>query len=165
MLLDDLLFETRIHELVQLIMEAPERKNNTVASWASKYNMKYEDVYKIWEQAEAKAGKGNWGLITHIFKRMFTSLKNVDARTIKTQTGGKFDYKVRTKQSLDELTGKTEKKKTLTPAAKKQLKNARNDLKDLKEKSKTATPATKLKLKEKIKQAQAKIEQIKAKAK
>jgi len=123
------------------------KANNIVLDWACKFGLKYEDVHKVWERAEEKAGKGNYGLIVHIFKRMFTSIKGVDARRVKTVTGGNFNYKVRTKQDIE--AAKTDEKPKLTPAAKKRLrvkiKKLTDQIKDLK--SKNQTPLRKERIK------------------
>lgn len=144
--LNDLLFEVEILEIGQILFEKPERQNATVASWAKKYNMSYDQVHKVWKKAEKKAGKGNWGLIMHIFKRMFTSIKDVDARTIKTKTGGTFDYKVRTKQNIKDV-GEPRKGETLAQKRRriKKTKELTAKIKELK--SKPSTPARKERIK------------------
>jgi hypothetical protein len=151
-----------------LLTEGVKGVNAIVKKWANEYNLKYEDVLKIWERAEKKAGKGNYPLIVHIFKRMFTSLKNVDARTVKTRTGGNFNYKVRTKQSIEMAKMDSKDKKELKKL-KKQNSKLIKQIKDLTmkiRKLKSANPTEKRK--ERIKTLLAKkkeLQQEKAKIK
>lgn len=105
MTLNDLLLETSILELVQALMEdAQPQDNNIVKSWAAKLDMSYDELHQVWEKAKVAAKNPNaYPLIVTIFKRMVTSMKGVTKKQLQDGGTAKFNYKVRTKQTKDQL--------------------------------------------------------------
>ena len=56
MKLNELILDIDFLELSMALMEGKKGVNSTVASWAKKLNMSYDDLHKVWDNA-AK-GKG-----------------------------------------------------------------------------------------------------------
>ncbi len=100
--LNDLLIEVRITELAQALFEATEGKNNTVASWAVKLGMSYDELKQVWDKAAE--GKGNnYFAIMGAFKKAVTSIKGVTKKQLMDGGNAKFNYTVRTQQTKNQL--------------------------------------------------------------
>lgn len=99
--LNTLLFEIEFIKVSKALFER-QTQNNTVASWAKKLGMTYDELHKVWDKAAE--GKGtNYFAIMGTFKKAVTSLEGVTKKQLMAGGNAKFDYKVRTKQSLNQL--------------------------------------------------------------
>ena len=121
MQLNELIIDIDFLELSMALMEGKKGVNSTVGSWAEKLNMTYDDVHKVWDKAAE--GKGtNYVAIMGAFKKAVTSLKGVTKKQLMAGGTAKFNYKVRTQQTMDQLLDGKPAPKSTKPAEVKKIK-------------------------------------------
>jgi hypothetical protein len=162
----DLILEFQFEELAQALFEKTgDGKNATVVAWAKKLDMTYEELHKVWDKSKKIAKSDtDYGLIMTIFKRQVTSLKGVTKKQLKDGGDAKFNYKVRTQQTIDQLlddkpapksTNRVEVKKAAV-----KLKKISQEIKDIKSRPNN-TPTRKARNKKDLAAAIAKRKEIK----
>lgn len=121
--LKDFLFEVELEELAQILYEK-KGQNNTVASWAKKLGMSYDELHKLWDKAKEEVGsETNYFAIMGSFKKKVTSLKGVTKKALQAD-GGKatFNYKVRTQQTMKQALDDKPAPKSAKPGEVKKVK-------------------------------------------
>jgi hypothetical protein len=163
MKLEDLLFEVELLEVSQALFEK-KGQNNTVASWAKKLDMSYDELHKVWDKAAEGKGK-NYFAIMGAFKKAVTSLKGVTKKQLMAGGNAKFDYKVRTQQTkaqlLDDKPAPKNTNKDYVKKTKAKITEINQQMRDIKAKPNN-TPARKKRNADKIKQLQAKKKELQA---
>ncbi len=102
MKLNELILDIDFLELSMALMEGKKGVNTTVAAWAKKLDISYDDLHKVWDKAAE--GKGtNYVAIMGAFKKFVTSLKGATKKELMAGGKAKFNYKVRTQQTMDQL--------------------------------------------------------------
>ena len=162
MKLEDLILEAELLELAQALFEKKEGQNNTVASWAKKLGMSYDELHKVWDKAAEGKGK-NYFAIMGAFKKAVTSLKGVTKKQLMDGGNAKFDYKVRTQQTkaqlLDDKPAPKNTNKDYVKKTKAKITEINQQMRDIKAKPNN-TPARKKRNAEKIKELQAKKKEL-----
>jgi len=164
LVIDDLLFEVEILEISKILFEKKEGKNNTVAAWAKKLDMSYDELHNVWEKAAE--GKGtNYFAIMGAFKKAVTSLKGVTKKKLMDGGKAKFNYKVRTQQTmgqlLDDKPAPKNTNRDFVKRTKAKIKKLNQQIRDIKAKPNN-TPTRKKRNAEKIKELQAKKKELQA---
>lgn len=121
MKLNELIIDIDFLELSMALMEGKKGVNSTVASWAKKLNMSYDDLHRVWDNA-AKGKGTNYVAIMGAFKKAVTSLKGVTKKQLEDGGTAKFNYKVRTQQTMDQLLDGKPAPKSAKPAEVKKIK-------------------------------------------
>ena len=121
MKLNELILDIDFLELSMALMEGKKGVNSTVAAWAEKLNMSYDDLHRVWDNA-AKGKGTNYAAIMGAFKKAVTSLKGVTKKQLMDGGTAKFDYKVRTRQTMDQLLDGKPAPKSAKPAEVKKIK-------------------------------------------
>jgi len=164
MTLNELIIESEIEMIGQILFEKKEGKNNTVASWAEKLGMSYDELHKVWDKAAEGKGK-NYFAIMGAFKKAVTSLKGVTKKQL--MDGGKatFNYKVRTQQTkeqfLDDKPAPKNTNRDFVKKTKAKITKINQQMRDVKAKPNN-TPARKKRNSDKIKELQTKKKELQA---
>ena len=176
MKLNELLFEVEIEKLAEILFERTnsqqaevedeagkkEQNNNIVKSWAKKLGMSYDELHAVWDKAVEKApSKDNYFAIVGIFKKMVTSLDGVTKKSLKDGGNAKFNYKVRTQQTMDQLLDDEPAPKSAKPGDVKKVKEKMSKINAQMREIKAGPANTPLR-KQRIKQQ---LEELKAKKK
>lgn len=159
-----MLNEYSFDDLTMALFEGTKGVNNIVNAWAEKLKGKItkEELQGLWDLAKKEVGTENYAAITGSFKKKVTSIKGVTKKEIATDGATKFNYKVRTQQSVEQaLDGKPAPKSTNKAFAKKiktQLTKINAQMKLM-----NAKPTKTKKQKEKLAQLRADKKALKAK--
>jgi len=164
MTLNDLIFESEIVEISTILFEKPEDKNNTVASWAKKLDMSYDELHKVWDKAAE--GKGtNYFAIMGAFKKAVTSIKGVTKKKLMAGGTAKFNYKVRTQQTkaqlLDDKPAPKNTNRDYVKKTKAKITKINQQMRDIKAKP-SNTPTRMKRNSDKIKELQSKKKELQA---
>lgn len=129
MQIKDMLFEHKINVLSFILFEK-KGVNNTLESWGpflKEKGISTQDAQKIWDNAkdtvEKQYGKVIYPIVMTIFKRTITSIKGVTKKDIKSLGNAKLDYKVRTKQTVEQALDDKPAPKSSKPLEVKKIKN------------------------------------------
>lgn len=127
MLLNELLMDVKIFELTKLLFERTtpkdEQNNNIVKSWSKKLGMTYDELHAVWDKAKEKVGsETNYFAIVGAFKKMVTSLEGVTKKKLQDDGNATFGYKVRTRQTMDQLLDDKPAPKSTKPGEVKKVK-------------------------------------------
>jgi len=169
MKLSEIFIETRLLELAEALFERKNaddgQNNNIVKSWANQLGMTYDELHLVWDKAKQDVGsETDFKKIVGAFKRKVTSLKGVTKKKLMADGKAKFDYTVRTQQTMDQLLDDKPAPKSAKPGEVKKVKSKMSKINAQMREIKAKPNSTKTQ-KEKNKKALAELRKKKAELK